>query len=516
MESPDRKSPGVLDKVETWLRRNWPTVIVSMAVCGFLLRLYQAVTFYLNPDEAWHFLLASPSAGDGVMDLLRRSAKVPHPPLFIASLGMVARFVRQEWLLRLFFVLSGSLFPVVLFLWLRKLAGLAAATSAFTLLLFSPPLIGLSAELRGYMPAFLLITAAAYVLEAVFERASLRRLLVFHGLLYAAILMEFCIVWIVASLGVYALLRLWQTRAGLRIWLAWSVGQLGALALYGFLYKVQTSQPTHQFEVNAAINGWLSTYFFHPGDSVVKFLVRSSAGLFEYVGGSLAVGFVVGVLWLIGIYKIWCSRRMLAALVVLPVFFGAAGAVLRLLPYGASRHSAYQSIFIAAVAGVAIAFLCRERISLSLPAALILTVIANVFAVTPYITIPSERHQLSDMRAAIDYLVTTPPASKTVITDHGTGMMLTYYLGSNDPASVDIPPYASREIRGIRIIEAPGFSFEVPVDVQTAIEETRKRYKLDSPLWVAVGGFVNRVETPIDRIKSFTDMLTLYPVPPAK
>ena len=502
------------DTSEAWVQRHLLSIAGLMALIGLLIRLHQAVTFYLNPDEAWQLLLARPLATDSLMDLLRNSVKDVHPPLFLVALGLVERVGRQEWLLRLLPVIAGVAFPFFVMLWLRRLAGNTAGICAFAFLMFSPSLIGLSVEVRGYMPAFLMVSIAAWLLEAALERISLPRMAAFHAFLYAAILTEFCVVWIVGGLGVYALLRLWRDRAPLRLWTSWLAGQFAALGLLGILYAIQIHRPSYNLDLDFALNGYLRSFYLQPGGSVVLFLLRSTAGVFEYFGGNLAVSMVIGVLWIVGIVQLWKARSWLGVMLfVLPFCLGAAAAILRVFPYGGSRHSAYLCLFIAAGAGIGIASLSIQRIVPALVITLYLMLAGNIFEVTPYGNIPRERHRLKDLRVAIDYLVSTVPPGSIVLTDSGTGFLLAYYLQWGDPALPYPQPYEQREVRGLRYIHAPGFHFMSNQELGAAIAETRKRFGAQSPLWVVAGGFMIRIDTPPEQIKPFTGLMTVFRVP---
>lgn len=502
------------DAAEAWVQRHLLSIAGLMALIGLLIRLHQAVTFYLNPDEAWQLLLAHPVADDSLLDLLKNSVKDVHPPLFLVALGLVERLGRQEWLLRLLPVIAGVAFPVFVMLWLRRLAGNTAGICAFAFLMFSPSLIGLSVEVRGYMPAFLLVSIAAWFLEAALERISLRRMAIFHAFLYAAILTEFCVVWIVGSLGVYALLRLWKNRAPLRLWAGWLGGQFAALGLLGILYAIQIQRPSYNVDLDFALNGYLSSFYLHPGGSVVLFLLRSTAGVFEYFGGNLAVAMVIGVLWIVGVVELWKVRSWIGVvLFVLPFCLGAAAAIIRVFPYGGSRHSAYLCLFLAAGAGIGIASLSIQRIVPALAVTLSLMLAGNIFEVTPYGNIPDARHRLKDLRVAIDYILTAVPPGSIVLTDSGTGFLLAYYLEWGDPSLPYPQPYEHRDVRGRRYIHAPGFHFMSNEELRAAIAETRKRYGSQSPLWVVAGGFMIRIDTPPEQVKPFTDLMTVFPVP---
>src|SRR6516165_10296041 len=145
----------------------WEIMFVSLVfTAGLALRLRLAFLNYLNPDEAEIALLAFGTWGD----VLRNSLKLgDHPPLLIVITHAVSLISRTELALRLVPVLAGSLFPLLLFAWLRRAAGMMAAMAALFLLTLAPHLITVSAQLRSYTLALLFLSASLVVLEEALE-----------------------------------------------------------------------------------------------------------------------------------------------------------------------------------------------------------------------------------------------------------------------------------------------------------------------------------------------------------
>src|SRR5579871_852438 len=120
------------------MKRNfnrWEIIFVGVVfVAGLALRLRLALITYLNPDEALRALWAVGTWGD----TLRNSLLDAHPPLQSFITHAVFLMNRSEVALRLVPVLAGSVFPVLLFAWLRRVAGMMAAMTALFLLTFAP------------------------------------------------------------------------------------------------------------------------------------------------------------------------------------------------------------------------------------------------------------------------------------------------------------------------------------------------------------------------------------------
>ena len=148
------------ERAENWLNAHTSLLAVAIVLCGLIWRLHRAASFYLNPDEAFSYVLAARQDWHGLWGFYQNAVKSAHPPFLILVLRGVLRIGHSELALRLASVLAGASFPWLVMLWVRQLAGSAASLCALLLLTFSPTLIGLSAEVRPYALAFLFMSAS--------------------------------------------------------------------------------------------------------------------------------------------------------------------------------------------------------------------------------------------------------------------------------------------------------------------------------------------------------------------
>ena len=98
-------------------------------------------------------------------------------------------------------------------------------------------------------------------------------------------------------------------------------------------------------------------------DNPVKFLVGHSFGVFQYFFGQLAVGIVVGLLFVVGVTLLLCgkafaggdriSSRRLGLFLLLPFAIAGGATLAHVYPYGGTRHVAF--LIVPAVAGVSVA-----------------------------------------------------------------------------------------------------------------------------------------------------------------
>ena len=96
------------------------------------------------------------------------------------------------------------------YLWLARVASRSAGLIVLALLLFSPPLIHLSSEVRQYSFLLLFCAAALYFLERALSENSARMMLFSSLALYLALLTHYSSLIFALSAGIYALTRLYR------------------------------------------------------------------------------------------------------------------------------------------------------------------------------------------------------------------------------------------------------------------------------------------------------------------
>jgi len=108
---------SVLDRFEGPAARWLDWIVGGAVLCGLLSRAAIAFRSYLNPDEAWHFLLANASGFEG---LWAQSMRSTHPPVLIVLLHLIRKFGTSEPLLRSIPVISGAAAAWLAYRWLSS------------------------------------------------------------------------------------------------------------------------------------------------------------------------------------------------------------------------------------------------------------------------------------------------------------------------------------------------------------------------------------------------------------
>jgi hypothetical protein len=470
----------------------WQVVLVGVVLLtGIALRVRAALHVAFNPDEALHALLAFGSWGQ----TLRNSLQVTHPPLLAMITYLVARVSHTEPALRMVPMVAGSLFPLLLFFWVRRVAGNLAGIGVFLLLTLSPNLIALSAQLRSYTMALLFLAAALLVLEEGLARDRWQRMAAFSVLLWLCIASDYSMAFAVGGLGVYALLRLDGSSRVVKA--VWAAGQVVAMGLYGCLYVIQVRRFRGGSVETDAVTGWLRGAFPKPG-GILVFPIANTAKQFKYLTGSAALGGIGFVLFAASIVLLWRAHRTrpVAALLVVPFVLSMAGAYIHLFPYGASRHTAVLGV----LGAIGIATLL-EDVPRRVGAALVLAmlVVGSLWQWEPSTEMfPVSRKEI---RQCVDYMQATIPSGTLVFADLAISQWLSYYAGDDQPPP---PPDTRRFIESLAggkwRLAMKDYQYDSREQYRAALEAFRRQYGLapNETVWVLDGGWTMMSGQPDD------------------
>jgi Dolichyl-phosphate-mannose-protein mannosyltransferase len=444
------------------MRRHGDRAAVIAVAVVFVIRIVAARDRYLSADEALHVEAASAPSLVGVYE---NSRFLAHPPLFFLLLHFWLRAGSSEFFLRSLPALFGVGFLCLAHRWARLLLGRTAGLTALLLVAFSPALLPLAAEVRGYSLLLFLATAALAELEAALEARSPARMAGFSLLLFLAILTHFAALFLTMSLFAYALVRFWRDRPPRRVFLIWALFQAGAAALYLFLYFTQVA-PIRGTEAVQTLTGPLSaSYFHHDRETASAFLVRQAAALSRYLFGPPIAAAVLALLAAAGVACLALRRRPSALLLALPGLLGAVCGLMALYPFGGTRHSAYLLPFAGAAVGAAISALSAGR-----PWALL-----SCIALLPLLwgrpDWSSPPRSLLPTKAAIERLRTIAPRGSLLWTDRQTGAVLRYYFGA----------YGSSDGPGLdyRLVRSPVWASD-PERLGEEVERLIRIYRLSA------------------------------------
>lgn len=476
------------------LSRRSDLLAIFIVLVALALRLIEASQTYLNPDEALIFFISQPSGW------YERSLLYHHPPLFFLLLHYLQLFSDSESFLRLLPAIAGSLYPWVIWKWLVRQQYPHAAWVAFAVLEFSPNLISLSAQVRGYTLVLLLVSLALYYLEDALEAKGLRSLLISTVCSYLAILTEYSAAFAIGALGVYALVRLVPEARQIRFALAWSLSQIGALAIYAALYKSSIATLLATPAKDDLVSGYLSTAFPQPSQDLFIFSIAGTVKQFVYLSSSLPLGYIGAALFAAGILFLCFAGNTgnQYRLRALAIAFGAAfvlalgAALLQLHPYGRSRQTAILTLFSAPGIAFGCEWLFRRFPVVSIPTAFLFAAACYLCATPDFSNIPKDRQQLPNMAQAIQQMKAQLPVDALILADDETTWMLHYYLGDRQQST---PRHYANGMQESRISTYRSFSFRWDhgslegIHRDLASLRMALQVSLEQPVWVLDGGF---------------------------
>lgn len=512
-----------------WLQNHVSLVAICVTLLGFLARLYAASGIFLNPDEALHFRLANQFS---LALAYKASLTAAHPPLFILLLYFWRALGVSELWLRLPSVIAGTAFCWIFYKWLSQAAGKLAGFIGLLFVALLPPIIVLGAEVRQYALLLGFLIGALYFLDEAFAKNSPGRMAAFSLCLYLAMLFHYSAFLFAAALGVYALFRIFTERPPAALSAAWAASQFGGLAIAAFLYRTHLSK-LGAGDSRPAVQGWMSdfylqrSYFDRTHDNPVMFLVGHSFGVFQYFFGQLAIGIVVGLLFLVGVTLLLrgngvasgrMSSRRLGLFLLLPFVIAAAASLAHVYPYGGTRQIAF--LIIPALTGVSAAIarlasgFTEDRWERPLAIAALVIVTCIVFGKPRQPRMERADQSRTHMTDAINFVRDNIKPSDLIFTDYQSDLILGHYLCQQRPITLEVTPadfeqfscagyqVVAGDFRAAWMFRASNF----PREWQRAIESYN--LKPGSTVWIVQAGW--GVDLPADLQKHFAEFRALH------
>jgi 4-amino-4-deoxy-L-arabinose transferase-like glycosyltransferase len=406
---------------------------LSVLLVGFVVRLVQAKQYFLNPDEALHYLLANqPSVSLAYKAALTNA----HPPLLILILYYCRALGHSELMLRMPSVLAGTACCWITYLWLKLVVDRSTALTGFLLFSLAPSLVGLSAEIRQYALLLFFMSGCLYLSERAIRDDSIVEMILFSLSLYGTLLTHYSSLIFAFTLGVYMGVRLYPYGKRLRLVGVWAAGQVGALALAAYYLITHVARLKRSGMAQGIAETWLRKSLFHPGENhVAAFVAAQTLRVFTYllshgVGGTLALAaFLIGMISLLNQPSSGKrpSSRELALLLGLPFVVNCGVALAGLYPYGGTRHNAFLALFGLSGAAIGLAAWKPRRTWIRPLVIFICLALCNLFPAPPP-QIKAKNHGRILMNQAADSLRQSAPAGSVLFADYQSGLLLGYYI----------------------------------------------------------------------------------------
>ena len=438
------------NKLGTWVIKNSGWLAIAIIIVGFAVRLICCAFGYLNPDEAEHFNAARANNWLGAYE---SSHMLAHPPLLILVLHGILLFGRSELILRIPSLTAGTLALWLTFAWIRRSLGQIPALAGLVFLALSPAAIAASIEVRQYGLLLCFVCGALYATERTFTERSTACAVVQGLCLLGAVLTHYTAPVVVASLGLYVLLRYLSGGIPLRILSVFGACQLVLATVLVWLY---VSHVRGNPLFGHASLSYLDHGFMGARETLPGFVWRSLFGTFSYLVSHRLAPLAV-LVFLAGLATLLSSRTkarlLLFLMLISPFVVGFVAAICRVLPFAGDRHQTYLLPFVAA--GFS-AVLTSMRRSLAATFLLLGVLLASVGATLTTREYKSRILPIGDMAAAIAYMEGNIPRDAWLFVDDQTRYLLGYYLARNDSSLYLLPePMAFpvvEELRGYRVV----------------------------------------------------------------
>jgi len=434
-------------------RRREELRALPIVVAAFLLRLWIASGTFLNPDEALHFLVANKLSWAAAF---KASLSTAHPPGLIFVLYFWRHLGTSELVLRLPSILAGTVFCWLFFRWLERVFDRNAAWIGLLLASFLPPVIALSTEIRQYAFLLMFMAGAMDLFEQALAQRSWLKMSGSGLCLCLALTFHYSALLFALAFGIYGLLRILKHPTDPEVLASWGIGQLGALALFGYFYVHHIAHLAANTMSQQTIAGWLSNSYYHPGkQNVLLFAFARTFGVFQFVFGQLAIGDVAGIAFFASIVLLLRRRTwIVAAFLALPFLVACALAIGGKYPYGGTRHSAFLVPFAIAGASVAIDFLLKGRLKSGFVVAALILFSSALFGKPhrPYITRADQSS--AHMQQAVRFLREHVRPGESILTDYQSGLLLGHYLCEQKPMvfNTSVTGFEEFTCQGLRVI----------------------------------------------------------------
>ncbi|MCW5981729.1 MAG: glycosyltransferase family 39 protein [Bryobacteraceae bacterium] len=478
------KIPSVAD-LEQPLAARKNAIALGVVALGFALRAGAASVSYLNPDEAFQVLLASP---DTMRELYASAIRWPQPPLFVALLHAARQFVDGELGLRLLPAAAGAASAWAAYRWLLKSWSSAAALTAAVVLALAPNLVYLGAELRAQNFALLLAAWSLYWLDSAVEQGSARRMAAFASCQWLAILSDYSAGFLFIAAGGYFILRIREKSIANEVRMVWEFGQMAVVITYSFLFATQWQT------LSGGIARWLTEAYPRVGENPASFAARATGGQFAYLFPGVAAAVLAMLVFGWGLFSAWRmpprGRRAKAVVLGLPFLAAWLAAMGGMHPYGRSRYGGVLAVFIAVGLGIGIDRLFRARVAPVVLGAFFLVPAWHVGGLRGYDGATGREYPRQAIRDAVSFLRENAPSGSPILTEGESRSVLAWYLGERDWLP-ELKPLPSEEALANYRVFATRFSFASPADVAADAATFRKQAGLEpeTPVWVFDAGY---------------------------
>jgi hypothetical protein len=477
-------------------------ILGLVLLTALLARLYEGAAYFLDPDEAMHFLEASQAS---IALAYQAALTNAHPPLLILLLYFWRDLGHSELILRLPSVLAGTACCWLTYLWLKLATGRKAAFLGLLLMAFSPALIRLSAEIRQYALLLFFIAACLYLGERALRENSAWLMVLFSLSLYGALLVHYAGLLFAIVIGIYMLVRLYPYQQRFPA-AAWAAGQIGGIAIGGYFVLTHVWRLRQESMLGAQYDAFARKFVFHPGQqNVFGFAAGRTVQVFTYffshglIGSLGLLAFLYGLLLFLrkknNATQSSSGSRELALLIFLAFAVNCIPALLGKYPYGATRHSAFLFPFVAAGISFGLSSLPNRKFWRTAAAVLVALAVCNFFPAPPP-AIHAKDQSRAVMREAVNSFRQSAQPGSMVIADYQSALLFGYYVCGHGVVQTFFPmqPLFRAECGSYTVITPSSNVFRFNgQDIESQLKNISAEYKLarGTDVWLFSAGWIS-------------------------
>jgi hypothetical protein len=360
-------------------------------MAGIFMRIWGLWNYAFNPDEV---MLSCVAAADSFSVVWEGIKSQTNAPLMYGILYVLIKCSKNEMLLRCISLVPGAGLIFIFYFLGKRVSGTVSGITMAFLCAFGYGSVQLSQVVRPYSLLLVFLSGALYLFAACIEKPRKKYFYGYSICMLLAIATHYPAVMFIAAIGCVSLLRLIiknkPSAENRRVIMA----HLPPLALFCMLYFYHISYHLGGGGVYGAIK---ETYLAPLFPQTFSGFINNARDFFGYLFLP-PYATLSAVLSMMGAIALWqTSRRTIAAAIVIAFAITIIFTILKLFPFGGSRHSIYLFPMVCLLVGASAQYgfdavrqqaerflpqLTSERAKTGIGWALVLMVIVSVGAVT--------------------------------------------------------------------------------------------------------------------------------------
>ncbi len=322
-------------------------MLLWLVLLGLIVRLCGLGAYCFSPDDLMHLRVAS---GKTLGQVWESSVPLTNAPLMYVLVHYLLKISENELFLRSISLVPGVGLIFAFFFLGRKASGTLSGLAMACMAVFGNGAILLSQGIRPYSLMVLFLSIAVYALLCYWDKRNDTYLFAYVLSMVLAILSHYPAIIPMTAIGAVCLGRAGLQRKGISEYARILLVHLPLLIQVGLLYHFHVSRFLVNLRGSEIKPEYVKAYF----PKTPSGLFENIPGLFGYLFVPSAVVFTI-VLTVSGVVVLWrTSRRSLAAIILATFAVGFLFTLLKIYPFGGSRHSIYLFPFVALSIGASV------------------------------------------------------------------------------------------------------------------------------------------------------------------